>query len=277
MGFVRTQWLGLLGDEEKAARGAYLKALMMQLHREPFQPMRRRKPVGDVVVGWPARLESYFWPDLRTGYAETFALWQEFADAARPLSEVLESGGSWSAEQQQDALELAERILAWGRVPQEFSSDPFVVEAVFRSALVGTPDPGALMNSGWTKVAAFATAYREGHPVLYPQTIWDSRISTAVVSRLDALLARDGITNPQRLFPGIGYVNGRGGTRPRVTQLRWPDVYGRWNPHYAGSALVQELRNLLNASDLPGMPVPSGATKPWTIMGVGNVLFMDGY
>ena len=45
----------------------------------------------------------------------------------------------------------------------------------------------------------------------------------------------------------------------------------------AGSGLVYEIRNLLDADAYPAMPLPDGSTGPWTIRGVESVLFMDGY
>ncbi|MEX2535044.1 MAG: hypothetical protein WD273_05530 [Trueperaceae bacterium] len=167
------------------------------------------------------------------------------------MSERLESGQVWSDREWCEALELAEKILRWGRVPQR-NYDACTVEAVFQCALTGNLLDDARMNSGWTKVAAFATAHREDDNELYPHTIWDSRVSTSVVSRLDDLLAADGVDDPRELFPGVGIVPGRGGRRERLElELRWPNVYRRWSGHFAGSALVKELRDLLNEGEVP--------------------------
>ena len=51
------------------------------------------------------------------------------------------------------------------------------------------------MNSGWTKVAAFASAHLESVPGRHPQVIFDSRVATAILSRLDSLLAKAGFSS----------------------------------------------------------------------------------
>jgi hypothetical protein len=262
---------------DRERRREYLTALMWQLEEKEFQPCWRRKPIGGPVHGWGQRLQAYFWPSPGTGYRKTAAMWQEFTDRARPPSERIEAGGRWTANERSEVVKLALDILAWGRVPQPpFGAD--TVESVFRSSLSGSAEGGAPMNSGWSKVAAFATAHHEGHPELYPQAIWDSRVSTSLVTRLDALLASDGVEDSQDLFPRVGFVPGRGGKREELPlRLWWPNTYRSWSGHLAGSELVRELRDLLNCSSIPPMPLPDGGEGPWTIMGVGNVLFMDGY
>jgi hypothetical protein len=82
---------------------------------------------------------------------------------------------------------------------------------------------------------------------------------------------------PADLFPGIGTVAGQGGTRPRALTRRWPSSYGKWSGQVAGSALVRDIRDILNRGDYPKMPLPDGGVGPWTTRGVEMVLFMDGY
>jgi hypothetical protein len=151
------------------------------------------------------------------------------------------------------------------------------VESVFRKAL-GLPHSGQPpMNSGWTKVAAMATAFLEGHPSRVPHVIWDSRVTTSLVTRLEDLLLEDGVSDPSYLFPHIVPAPGRGGSRPRKTRLGWAHAYMSWPSQFAGSSLVREIRDILNRESYPAMPAPDGGTTPWTIRGVESVLFMDGY
>ena len=64
-----------------------------------------------------------------------------------------------------------------------------------------------------TKVAAFATAGLEKIEDGRPQAIWDSRVATAVICRLERVVPAN--VDIAQLFPGVGTVPGRGGTRPR--------------------------------------------------------------
>ena len=136
------------------------------------------------------------------------------------------------------------------------------------------------MNSGWTKVASFATDIRAN-----AQTIWDSRVSTSIVWRFDRLL------RSHTLQPGcvlqhwpIGLVKGRasgsGGPRARSYSLQgWPNGYGKWRCNLAGGRLVREMVDVLNNPNhgYPRMPLPDGSVGAWNVFGVGLVLFMDGY
>jgi hypothetical protein len=193
-----------LAPSDRKKRTEYLTALMWQLEEKEFRPCWRRKPIGGPVRGWGQRLEAYFWPSPGTDYRKTAAIWQEFTDRARPLSERIEAGGSWTEKERSEAVKLALDMLSWGRVPQP-TFRAGTVESVFSSSLRGSAEAGTPMNSGWTKVAAFATAHREGHAEHHPQAIWDSRVSTSLVARLDALLASDGVEDSQELFPRVGF------------------------------------------------------------------------
>lgn len=258
-------------------RSAIVRQLVDELHQDPFQPQFRREPYGDPVTGWPARLRTYFWPhpvmDLRAT-SETLTPW---FDEAGELSRRLLDGASWTPEERRRAAVLGWSILTWGGVTrqQEFSEE--AVEAVFRRALGLGGGEAAPMNSGWTKVAAMATAFLEGENGRAPHVIWDSRVSTSIVWRLDRRLAESPGVEPKRSFPGLGVVVGRGGTRPRRLKLRWAHPYGRWWGQEAGSAMVREIRDVLNAGGHRWMPLPDGGEGKWTIRGVESVLFMDGY
>ena len=135
------------------------------------------------------------------------------------------------------------------------------------------------MNSGWTKVAAFASAHREKIPNAVPQVIWDSRVATAVTSRLESLFREEGLVAVPACFSDIGRVNvGRGGTRPRALQLSWRNGYKSWAAQYSGSRLLAAIRNELNSNlKLYGKMPGTNGQGNWTARGVEMVLFMDGY
>lgn len=260
-----------------AERRRLLEALVEAIDRDPYQPMFRRAPHGEPVVGWGARLQSYFWPhpvmDLRATH-EVLAPWcSEAGDLARRLS----ADGGWRNDERRRAAILAWQMLTWGGVTRQRAFSPSVVEAVFRKALGHPGGESAPMNSGWTKVAALATSFLEGDEVRAPHVIWDSRVTTTIVSRLDHMLRPDQGHMAARGFPRVGVVPGRGGTRPRRLAHTWAHAYGSWSSQEAGSALVRELRDLLNEGRYGWMPLPHGGEGLWTIRGVESVLFMDGY
>jgi hypothetical protein len=264
-----------LVDEE--ARPDLVRQLVHDIEIEPFQPRYQREPHGEPVVGWRARYLSYFWPTPTMNVRATLRELSPWFAEAGELSAKLEANDGWVPTDRARATDLARRMLKWGGVPQKNGFSPEAVEAVFRRAL-GMPsgDP-APMNSGWSKVAALATAFLEGRPPRYPHVIWDSRVSTALTSRLDRTLAARGVRDPNRLFPRIGAVAGRGGSRPRPLQLRWAWAYRSWSSQEAGSELVREIRDVLNQEWNARMPGVDGRDVAWTVRGVESVLFMDGY
>ena len=269
-------------ERASSVRHDLIRALVAQLHTEPFQAHHRRRSIGHIVTGWPERLERYFWPTPSDDLAATEHAIAPWFERAGTLAAILDCGGTWSADERDEVTQLADGMLDWGRVPQRNGVTPNLVQAVVQRALGRRVEPEPPMNSGWTKVAALATAFLEGHGERHPHVIWDSRVSTSLISRLDTLMVNAGEDDPSGLFPGIGTVPGRGGTRataPLTTRLhlRWPNGYGSWRTQDAGSVLVREIRDVLNTDGYPCMPARDGASLLWTIRGVESVLFMDGY
>jgi hypothetical protein len=133
------------------------------------------------------------------------------------------------------------------------------------------------MNSGYTKVAAFGTAWLEEMENGRPQVINDSRVATSLTWRLDRIPQEQGLA-PADVFPGLGRVEAaRGGTRPRPLVLDWPNAYQRWSGQFAATSVVLAIRDILNRDD--AYPAMSCGERevPWTARGVEAVLFMDGY
>jgi hypothetical protein len=261
-----------------SGRSEHLAEFVRRLHTMPFQPAYRKKPVGMPVLGWDQRLTAYFWPTPQQGYRETCVDMNGIGETSRELAEVLLERGHWDEAGQRRAVELANAIFSWGGVPQAPETVTSQnIEHVFRAAIANDAAASAKMNSGWTKVSAFATAHFETSAGGKPQAIWDSRVATAITSRLDAQLPAG--VNPAELFPGVGTVPGRGGTRPRALSRSWKSGYQTWAGQVGGSQFVREIRDMLNepAQDYPPMPLPGGETGPWTTRGVEMVLFMDGY
>jgi len=249
-------------------------SLVALIHAAELQPTYRKKPFGAPIRGWPARLHGYFWPAPAHGYAHVTAGLEKLLAEAEVLA--LAAPHCWDAPLQKRAVSFAQAVFAWGSVPQdeETVTAAYILQ-VFLAALENNPLASAPMNSGWTKVAAFATAHLERTGL--PHVIWDSRVATAIIHRIEQTLAED--VDPASVAPAIGTVPGRGGSRPRPLKLRWRGGYQRWDTQVAGSALVRRMRDVLNDPSFgyPAMPLPDGGTGPWTTRGVEMVLFMDGY
>lgn len=132
------------------------------------------------------------------------------------------------------------------------------------------------MNSGWTKVAAFATAHLEPERGL---VIWDSRVAHSLIRRIDRILLNQDHREVTTPFVHIGRVPGRGGSRTQRNPYElkgWHSGYGKWSSVYAGSALVRAIRDELNNRERESAADNAG-WQPWTLREVEMVLFMDGY
>lgn len=159
--------------EGKAGRTDYLRTLVRDIEREPFQPVYRKRPFGALVTGWEARLQAYFWPAPKHGYRETCAAIQSLTGTSAQLIRKLSAGGGWTDAEQRQAVDLAHAVFAWGGVPQDPDTvTPSAVQAVYQAALDDDHAAQARMNSGWTKVAAFATAHLDNSDGGRPQVIW---------------------------------------------------------------------------------------------------------
>jgi hypothetical protein len=200
-------------------------------------------------------------------------------DEGRTIVEIVARGHNFTPEQEEQAVLWANKVFSWGHVPQKNVTGQ-KVQACIAAALAGNADSDAPMNSGWTKVAAFASAIAQNENVVQIAT-WDSRVAASIIRRLDRLIP-DGMT-PRQLFPGIGKVPDRSGDRPGSQLLhKWPNGYRRWRTQIAGSKLIESIRTILNSGPEDGQPYPrmplrDGKRGPWTTRGVEMVLFMDGY
>jgi hypothetical protein len=248
-----------------------VKLFVHDVATEPFTAHYRKRILPrPAVTGWDARLNAYFWPNPAITGAMTTTVLAPMLAALAPLTSAVRKRIPWTLAQEADAVKISNKIFDWGSVPQ----DPLTVtatniRAVIDAALSDDVDSLALMNSGWTKVAALATG--DSH------VIWDSRVSTSVVRRLDHLIFSYGIKMLPSPYDGIGLVNaGRGGMRPlRLDTLnfRWRGGYGSWLAQVTGSAFLRCVRDELND---PKAGWTARSTR-WTLRDVEMVLFMDGY
>lgn len=256
------------------------------IDEEPWQPYYRGRPVAGSrpVTGWGSRLQGYFWPNPSSGIAQTVA---GLAGITGALPDVVNAIMNAAPPQQppaailNNAEAIADQIFRWGGVPQVFTAQNII--DVVRSAVTRIAVPGAPMNSGWTKLAAFATAHLPGQE----QVIWDSRVANSVIRRLDYILDAAGCNSIPTYLTAIGTVPGRGGSRPgmsKTLKLKWPNGYQKWSSQLAASSFVRAVVARINARSIPlppGLPKglwPDGTTPDiWNMRMVEMVLFMDGY
>jgi len=243
---------------------------------DPWRPTYRRRPIGRTpVCGWDARLDGYFWPQPGVDRHATKIALDPIVSLLQPLTRAVLRSSPWNAEESESACCAARLIFHWGRVPQRPESvTPENVRNVIEAAVRDDRYSNAPMNSGWTKLAALATAQLEN-----PHVIWDSRVSTSIVRRLDRLFCSSGITEIPDSLNALGIVPGRGGSRPiRATYLHWPNGYSRWSSQVVASEFVRRVCCELNAgADFHGNRVLTERPGAWTVRDVEMVLFMDGY
>ena len=251
-----------------SAAPAWVRDFVRWVHKDPFQPRYRKNPHGPVVVGWGARLTTYFWPHPYINAAATTARTASFTAGLQALYSKVEHGISWSVRDKLNSVTYVIDIFKWGEVAARPVTCQ-IIHDVMESVAKGRRINKAPMNSGWTKVGAFASA---GTP--NEQVIWDSRVATSVVSRLDAMCVAAGFKTVPHPLNDLGYVNGRGGSRPRPLGLNWRNGYGCWKTQFAASIFVKDVTAYLN-SHISSFPKTNGGN--WTIREVEQVLFMDGY
>ena len=272
-----------LVPEKHDDQDAYVKAVTAWIQEDPFQPLYHRLPHGNPVSGWDERLLATFWPKPRSNYLVVSHLVDPLLYRCRKLAEGLYEGKKWDKDDEALAVKTCNEIFMLFGLPQrEFAAD--VVRNVFKASFMKEVDHRARMNSGWTKVASFASAFLEDVEGGVPQVSWNSRVAASIVSRLDFLLVEAGHDSPEKLFPGIGIVEAWGGTRPRQFSLEWPDAYRDWDAQHAASHLIVKIRDELNTAVdadgnrlYPDMPRPGNKSGLWTVRGIQQVLSADGY
>jgi hypothetical protein len=256
--------------------------LVDEIEREPFQARYRGQAVGVPVAGWAARRATYFWPTPSEGGAAVAARQQTWAACAGALMAALAAPGrAWTPAEEADAIAVAHAVFEGGGVPQPPAKvSASRVRAVFDSVAAGRRVADAPMNGGWTKLAALASgALVDEAGASRALVAWDSRVSHALIRRMDAWFVAAGLATVPAAVAQVGRVPGRGGSRLTARdRLAWPMGYGSWPAQFAGSALVREMRDVLVARGVPaGAIAGSEASRPWSVTDVECVLAMDGY
>lgn len=228
-------------------------------YRAWFRRQRRFHPQS-AARGWKERLDSYFWPSLDKDWQANVRQLGNFQDRFTGLD--LESG---SRTDQEELLQLFGEICAWGGVRRPRVSGPDL-QGVVRRTLAhidnGTTPQSEPINSAWTKLYAIARPNRF--------VIYDSRVATAITTILDPYMESCAQGSWFSAYSRLGYINGRGGTRPRALRHDWPNGYKNWGAQLAANRLCLDVLALLKDRS----PKKDGE---WTLREVEAVLFMEGY
>ena len=229
----------------------------------PFQKYFRRQRQlhpSTPATGWQDRLNAYFWPKLADDWHANVPKLKAFETNFKLIKFP---GGSHVDEA---ALhQIFEDICTWGGVSMPTVSQPdlyrIVTNALHNIDSGTVPAGTSPLNSAWTKLYAIARPKKV--------VIYDSRVATALVSILDPYMATCVKSKAFNRYEHLGYVNGRGGSRPRLLTHSWPNGYMNWDAQFAANDLCIEVLALLNKK----MPKEDG----WTLREVEAVLFMEGY
>lgn len=258
-------------------------ALVAQVGRDAhvYAPRKQRGRRQLVSTGWPERLRNYEWQPKKgfDGVGEASRLMAEF----EPLARRIDAGEVLDEEEHQRLCDLVKRTFAWGGVQRgasKVSPTPHEIEAVIRSAHRWI-DEGAFMDAGWTKVAAFSTAWVEAQGRT-PQIIFDSRVAIGLIRNVEKLALNEDAILPSSLLPffqtHLRSVPGRNANKLAALRLTWKSGYRQWDAQFFGSLLVSLMRDALNASlDRYGRMPHAASDGPWTMRGVEMVMFMEGY
>jgi len=221
-----------------------------------FQIFSRKQKIyipSQPCVGFSERLNCYFWPTPNDNYEKNKRLLNQYIDLASKCLQDLKSN-------EDRILSLFMDICKWGgvKLPTNNSSEVIIslVAASSRSKL-----QVAKMNSAWTKLYA----------IFYPNDfiIFDSRVATSLLSIAEGILSKEEIVVFQKKYPALGYVNGRGGTRPRQLKYKWSNAYKLWEAQLDANLLCKSICRHLNFDG-----VLNGSV---TLRDLEAVLFMDGY
>lgn len=261
---------------------ALAELLVDQIENEPhvFAPRRERGRRRVVSKGWYERFRNYEWDTDPDWAEEDRKLPAEF----EPIARKIDAGEPLSADDHETLKSLAKRTFGWGKVKRGASKqDPSgdEIAAVIASALQWKQVGNAHMDAGWTKVAAFATAWLEGSDRT-PQIIYDSRVAAGLIRNAERALLKHAADLPVSfrayLQDELRWVPGRDPDKFKSLQLHWKSGYKKWKPQFFGSLLVRLMRDALNAQpERYGLMSSKEGERPWTMRGVEMVMFMEGY
>lgn len=202
--------------------------------------------------GFDARLDAYFWPSLDKGYVDNSAQLNQLIAAAKEYLTDLD-------RHSEEVASLFAKICLWGNVKLPTTDANRVIKNIKLAAELSDHKP-AEMNSAWTKLYA----------IFYPDkfVIYDSRVASSLISIAENVLDSDELLEFKTLYPALGQVPGRGGTRPRSMKTYWPNAYQDWSAQLQSNHLAQSICESINKQI---------RAQKVTLRDLEAVLFMDGY
>ena len=253
-------------------RAEAIQRLIQQVQEHHFHHVYRNQRTGYDGLGWAGALGVY---SLNSENAPNTAGHFEW------LQNRLVQIANADLDDLQRGSDIANEILEWGgmRLRIHTPADVDLLNRVIAKATDWGWNNPAPMNSSWTKVASIF-GYPQGN------TIWDSRVSTAVCFRLASLFseAGDNAAHARQQFPGLGFIPGRSARvsrRMALIQEYWRSSYQQWSGHISGSLLMREIAEALIAQHIP-CPQFGPADDPqhpgngnWTPWKVNMAFFAD--
>lgn len=236
------------------------------LHLVPYQRLFKKqnrthplKPAN----GLTERLHAYFWPDMSVNWASTQKELNHFVTEFRDI-ELNKNSDQCAAR----LMRLFEQICKWGgvKVPEISPSD--LKLHVF--AALDSLDAGAIPNGEMRINSAYTKLYAIARPDTF--VIFDSRVAAALTSIID--LHYQAVTNLPEWsnYEDLGFVNGRGGSRPRLLNNPWKNGYQKWSAQDAANRLCMDILKHVNSQ-----PERYGLDKQLTLRELEAILFMEGY
>lgn len=249
-------------------RAELISALVEQVEAHEFALLFRNRAVaGHIGGGWAGALGLYSPNGKQPAPSDHFDWLNRMTHRVAAATAAC------------DKVSVANEILEWGgmktRIPD--SAIGFqLLDRVVQSAAAGINVADAPMNSSFTKIAA-VFCYRSNAF----NTIWDSRVSTAICFRLACILQKAGMTrnHGERQFPALGFVAGvsrRVINRLDLVGMFWPNVYQKWSGHFAGAKVVLEISDELNRRQIECPEIQNDLCPgQWTPWKVNMVFFID--
>ena len=249
-------------------RSSMIQEFVKQVEEYNFQFLYRNSARSGICGrGWAGALNLYS-PNAPAPSPSDHFQWLSKTLAKRKAAR------SWKQK-----IDLANAILKWGGMRTTISKTKAgskVLNLVIDSASNRKAITRAPMNSSYTKIAA-VFGYEKSHL----NTIWDSRVSTALCFRLAHILMskNEPAESARHLFPDLGYVSGishRVSVRLETIRRFWPNVYQKWSGHYAGAEVSHEIALELRKQKICCPSFPHDPNKgSWDSWKVNMVLFMD--
>jgi hypothetical protein len=249
-------------------RSEATQALITQVETHNFRFLYRNRTINQYQgIGWRGGLQLYS-PNEPLPNPSAHYLWLQQITNQMTQANTL-----------QQKVVIANEILEWGGMRTRIQDDNYgriLLQSVIDSALQGVKVNQAPMNSSYTKIAS---VFGYGHNSL--NTIWDSRVSTALCFRLACIFSENQIdpVQAQILFPFLGYVDGvsvRVKARMPLVKRYWRSSYQKWDGHFAGATVISEIADALNYLNVPHPQINFDPSPDrWTPWKVNMVLFID--